>query len=77
MTKNFKKFILLPHSKWLINSVVKYTLSVREVLGSITGPFMPAQCRQRLAAAATFLQGCVAQALSGEDGSRRPLHVSE
>ena len=47
-----------------VNSVVKQTLSMREVWGLITGPFKLVSCRQRLAAVATFLQSCVDQALS-------------
>ena len=56
-----------------VSSVVKRTLSVREVWGSIPGPVKSAQCRQRLATAATFLRSCVAQALSRGDGPRNSL----
>ena len=57
-----------------VSSVAKRTLSVREVWGSIPGPVKSAQCRQRLATAATFLRSCVAQALSRGDGPRYSLH---
>ena len=50
-----------------VSSVVKRTLSVREVWGSIPGPAKSTQCRQRLATVATFLRSCVAQALSRGD----------
>ena len=59
-----------------ISSVAKRTLSVREVLGSIPGPVKSAQCRQRLATAATLLRSCVAQALGHGDGPRHSLHAS-
>ena len=55
--------------------VVKHTLSMREVWGSIPGPDKSAQCRQRLATAATFLWSCVVQALNRVDGPRHSLHV--
>ena len=58
------------------SSVAKRTLSVREVWGSIPGPVKSAQCRQRLATAATFLRSCVVQALSRGDGPRHSLHAS-
>ena len=57
-------------------SVVKQTLLVRKVWGSITGTVKSAQCRQRLATAQTFLQSCIAQALSHGDGPRYSLHAS-
>ena len=47
------------------------SLSMREVWGSISGPVTSAQCRQRLATAATFLLSCVALALNRGDG---PCH---
>ena len=59
-----------------VSSVVKRTLSVREVLGSIPGSVKSVQCRQWLATAATFLRSCVAQALSRGDGPRNSFHAS-
>ena len=59
-----------------VSSVVKRTLSVREVWGSIPRPVKSTQCRQRLATVATFLRSCVAQALSRGDGPRNSLHAS-
>ena len=59
-----------------VSSVAKRTLSVREVRGSIPGPVKSAQCRQRLATAATFLRSCATQALSRGDGPRNSLHAS-
>ena len=59
-----------------VGSVAKRTLSVWKVWGSIPGPVKSAQCRQRLAIAATFLRSCVAQALSRGDGPRHSLHAS-
>ena len=44
---------------FLVSSVLKLTLSEREVWGSIPGPVESAQCRQRLATVATFLWSCV------------------
>ena len=49
---------------------------MREVWGSIPGPVKSAQCRQRLATAATLLRSCVAQTLSRGDGPRHSLHAS-
>ena len=59
-----------------VSSVAKRTLSVREVWGSIPWPVKSAQCRQRLATAATFLRSCAAEALSRGDGPRNSLHAS-
>ena len=47
-----------------------------EVLGSNPGPVNLAQCRQRFATVASFLQSCVAQALSRGDGTRHSSHAS-
>ena len=47
-----------------------------EVWGSSPKPVKSAQCRQRLATAATFFRSCVAQALSSGDGPRQSLHAS-
>ena len=58
-----------------VSSVAKRTLSVREVWGSDPGPIKSAQCRQRLATAATFLRNCVSQALSRGDGPCNSLHA--
>ena len=55
-----------------VTSVVKHTLSVREVWGSIPGPVKS----ERLATAATFLHSCVSQALSRGDGPHHSLHAS-
>ena len=55
---NYNFFIYTPAG----SAVVKRTLSIREVRGSIPGPVKSAQCRQWLATAATFLRSCVAQA---------------
>ena len=55
---------------------LKRTLSVQEVWGSIPGPVKSTQCRQWLATVGTFLQSCVAQALSWGDGPRNSLHAS-
>ena len=43
-----------------VSSVVKHTLYVGEVWGSISEPVKSAQCRQRFATAASFLRSCVA-----------------
>ena len=42
--------------------------TVAEILSSLPGPVKSAQCGQRLATAAMFLQSCVIQALSRGDG---------
>ena len=68
--------MLMTSQRPAVSSVAKRTLSVREVWGSIPGPVKSAQCRQRLATAATFLRSCVAQALSRGDGPRHSLHAS-
>ena len=52
-----------------VSSFVKYTPSVWDVWGSITGPVKSTVSR-RLAIVATFLWRCVAQALSRGDGLR-------
>ena len=57
-----------------VSSVAKRTLSVRKVWDPIPGPVKLTQCRQRLAAVATFLRSCVAQALSRGDGPCNSLH---
>ena len=49
---------------------------MREDWGSILGQIKLAQCRQRLATAATFLRRCVDQVLSCGDGSLHSLHAS-
>ena len=59
-----------------VSSAAKRTLSVRKVWGSTPGPVKSAQCRQRLATAATFLRSCVAQVLHRGDGPRHSLHAS-
>ena len=58
------------------SSVVKPGVLVREAWISIPGPFKSAQCRQRLATAATLVWNCVALTLSRGDGSRISLHIS-
>ena len=74
---------LMPHDAQLlkctnrpVSSVVKHTLSMREVWGSIPWPVKSAQCRQRHATVAKFLRSCVAPALSRVDGSRYSLQAS-
>ena len=47
-------------------SVVKHTLSVREVWGSTTGQVESAQCRQWFYTATTFLGSCVARRKASE-----------
>ena len=58
-----------------ISSVGTPKLSMREIWGSIRRPVESAQCRQRLATAATVLRSCVAQALSRGDGHRHSSHT--
>ena len=59
-----------------VSSVAKHMLSEREVWGFNLGSVKSAQCRQRLATAATFLRSCVDQALSCGHGPRHLLHAS-
>ena len=59
-----------------VSLVVKQTLSVREVWGSMSGPLKSAQCRRRLSTVATFFRSCVAQALSRGDVPRNSLQAS-
>ena len=56
-------------------SGMKGLLSVWEVRGLIPGLVESAQCRHRLATAATFLRSCVAQVLSCGDGPHYSLHT--
>ena len=51
-----------------VRSVVKRSLSVWDVSGSLPGRVKSAQYRQRFANTAMFLRSCVAQALSHGDG---------
>ena len=67
---------LCPIFSYIVSSVAKRTLSVREVWGSIPGPVKSTQSRQRLATVVTFLRSCVAQALSRGNGPRNSLHAS-
>ena len=70
-----KKIGLDRNEKPAVSSVVKCTLLVREVWGSIPRPIKSTQCRQRLATVATFLRSCVAQALSSGDEPHNSLHA--
>ena len=56
-------------------SGMKGLLSVWEVRGLILVLVKSAQCRHRLATAATFLRSCVAQVLSCRDGPRYSLRA--
>ena len=59
-----------------VSSVVKHTLLLWKVWGSIPGLVKSVQCRQRFAIAETFLRSYVALALSRGDGPRHLLHAS-
>ena len=64
-------YLLTDQSAQLLNT----SLSVRDVLSSIPGSEKSTQCHQRLSTVATFLQSCVALALSRGDGRRDSLHA--
>ena len=71
----FIYFIVIDPSKKGLHTSDRHVVDARG-LGSIPRPVKSAQCRLRLATAATFLQSCVAQTLSCGDGPRHLLHAS-